>query len=186
MFFNYEGQRVPEITLRMFSKMGWYELSTAKLFSQRTVVVFSVLGAFTKPHSSIQLAGYNKHADAFRAHGIDEILCISVNDPFSLAAWAREEGADQVHFIPDVNGDFTRELGMLVNYFEMCMGQRSWRYSMLVRDQIIEKMFVEKDGFETAPVVSNAETMLHYLSSAPETSKQTTTLMHMWRTILSA
>jgi peroxiredoxin len=186
MFFNYEGQRIPQVTLRMFSKMGWYELSTTELFRHRTVVVFSVLGAFTRPHTTMQLSGYNKHADDFRDHGVDEIICISVNDPYSLAAWAQAEGADQVHFIPDVNGDFTRELGMLVNYFEMCMGQRSWRYSMLVRDLIIEKMFIEKNGFETAPVVSNAETLLNYLNSEPEQSPQTATLMHMWRAILSA
>lgn len=186
MFFNYEGQRVPQVILRMFSEVGWYDLSTVELFDHKTVVAFAVPGAFTRPHSSSQLSGYNALADDFRANGVDEIICISVNDPFSLAAWAKEEAADQVRFIPDMSGDFTRELGMMVNLSDKCMGQRSWRYSMLVRNQVIEKMFVEQDGFETAPVVSDAETMLNYLVSEPEKSEQTAVLMHLWRTILSA
>lgn len=186
MFFNYEGQRVPQVTLQIFAEMGWQERSTAELFAHKTVVAFAVVGAFTRPHSSAQLVDYNKHADAFRTKGVDEIICISVNDPFSLAAWAQAEGVDHVRFLPDANGNFTRELGMMVNFSDRCMGQRSWRYSMLVRDQVIEKMFIERDGFETAPVVSTAETMLNYLSSQTEKSEQTTVLMHMWRTILSA
>lgn len=186
MFFNYEGQRVPQVTLRLFAEGKWYRLSTVELFAHKTIVAFAVPGAFTQPHSSTQLLGYNEHAKEFRANGVDEIICISVNDPFSLAAWAQAEGVNQVRFIPDVTGDFTRELGMTVNLFDKCMGQRSWRYSMLVRDQIIEKIFIEPDGFETAPVVSNAETMVAYLDSEPEPSAQAAVLMHIWRTILSA
>jgi len=186
MFFNYEGQRVPQVNLRMFAEVGWYELSTAELFDRKTVVAFAVPGAFTRPYSSIQLSGYNEHAEDFRGSGVDEIVCISVNDPFSLAAWAREEGTNKVRFIPDMNGEFTRELGMMVNLCEKGMGQRSWRYSMLVRDQVIEKMFIESDVFETVPVFSNAETMLNYLGSEKEQSDQVTVLTHVWRTILSA
>jgi glutathione-dependent peroxiredoxin len=167
MLFNREGQRVPPINflmfVRMFAEVGWYNLSTADLFEQKNVVVFAVSGAFF-PHSSMQLLGYNESAEVFRANGVDEILCISVNDPFSLAQWAQEAGADRVRCIPDVNGDFTREMGMMVNLCDRGMGQRSWRYSMLVKDGVIEKMFVERDGFETMPVVSNAETMLNYIN----------------------
>jgi glutathione-dependent peroxiredoxin len=167
MLFNHEGQHVPQVTFRMFVRMfaevGWYHLSTADLFDQKTVVVFTVSGAFF-PHSHLQLLGYNNSAEVFRANGVDEILCISVNDPFSLAKWAEEEGADQVRFIPDINGDFTRALGMMVNLSDQGMGQRSWRYSMLVKDGVIEKMFVERDGFETMPVVSTAKTMLNYIN----------------------
>jgi glutathione-dependent peroxiredoxin len=161
---------------RMLAELGWYNLSTADLFEHKTVVVFTVSGAFF-PYSSIQLLGYNVYAEVFRANGVDEILCISVNDPFSLANWAQEEGADQVRFIPDVNGDFTREMGMMVNLSDKGMGQRSWRYSMLVKDGVIEKMFVERDGFETMPVVSNAETMLNYIN--PETKKPEQTVVMM-------
>lgn len=186
MLFNHEGQRVPQVTFQMFTEVGWYDLSTADLFENKTVVVFTVPGAFTCPYSPIQLLGYNEYAEVFRANGVDEILCISVNDPFSLANWAQAEGADQVRFIPDVKGDFTREMGMMVNLSEKGMGQRSWRYSMLVKDGVIEKMFVERDGFEAMPVVSNAETMLNYINPEAKQPEQMAVLMQMWRTMLAA
>lgn len=186
MLFNYEGQRVPQVTFRMLAEVGWYDLSTADLFDHKVVVAFAVPGAFTYPYSPIQLLGYNEYAKVFRANGIDEILCIAVNDPFALAAWAHAEGADQVRFIPDVKGDFTREMGMMVNLSDKGMGHRSWRYSMLVKDGIIEKMFVEPDGFETMPVVSNAETILDYINPEAEKPAQTAVLMQIWQTMLSA
>ena len=88
-------------------------------------------------------------------------------------------------FIPDVNGDFTREMKMMVNLSSKGMGYRSWRYSMLVKDGVIEKMFVERDGVETIPLVSNAETMLNYINPAAEKPEQTAVRMHMWRTMFS-
>ncbi|MBD2233316.1 redoxin family protein [Phormidium tenue] len=185
MFFNYEGQPVPPVTFRMFTEADRYELSTADLFDHKTVVAFAVPGAFTCPHSPIQLLAYNEYAKLFRANGVDDIFCISVNDPFSLAAWAQAEGADQVRFLPDVNGDFTRQMGMMVNLSDKGMGYRSWRYSMLAKDGVIEKMFVEPDGFEAMPVVSNADTMLHYINPEARQPKQTAVLMQMWRTMLS-
>ncbi|PSR16074.1 peroxiredoxin [filamentous cyanobacterium CCP3] len=185
MSCNREGHNVPQSTFRMFSDAGEYDLSTADLFDRKTVVAFSVLGAFTCPYSPIQLLGYNEYAPAFRANGIDDILCIAVNDPFSLAAWAQEEGADQVRFIPDVNGSFTRAMGMMVDLSELGMGHRSWRYSMLVKDGVIEKMFVERHGFEAMPVVSNAETMLNYINPEARQPEQTAVVMQMWRTMLS-
>lgn len=186
MLFNPEGQHVPHVTFRLFSKAGWYDLSTADLFNHKMVVAFAVPGAFTCPHSPIQLLAYNEYAETFKANGVDEILCISVNDPFSLATWAQDEGADQVRFIPDVTGDFTRNLGMLVNLSDRGMGYRSRRYSMLVKDGVIEKMFVEPEGFETMPMVSDAETMLNSINPEAKKSKQTTVLMQMWQTMLSA
>ncbi|NER82835.1 MAG: redoxin family protein [Leptolyngbya sp. SIO1D8] len=185
MVFNHKGQRVPQVTFWMFTEGEWYELSTADLFDHKTVVAFAVPGAFTCPYSPIQLLGYNKHAKVFRKNGVDEILCISVNDPFSLATWAQEEAADQIRFIPDVNGDFTRAMGMLLDLSDKGMGYRSWRYSMLVRDGVIEKMFVEQDGFEAMPMVSNAETMLNYINPEAEKPEQTAVLMQIWRTMLS-
>ncbi|MBT9317836.1 redoxin family protein [Leptothoe spongobia] len=186
MLCDREGQRVPQITFRIFLEVGWCDLSTADLFSHKTVVAFAVSGAFTQPHAPIQLLGYNQYAEAFRANGVDEILCISVNDPFSLATWAQEEGADQVRFIPDTKGDFTHEMGMMVNLSNKGMGNRSRHYSMLVKNEIIEKVFVEQDSFETMPVVSNAETMLNYINPKAKKSEQTAVLMQMWRTMLSA
>lgn len=185
MLFNHEGQRVPDVTLRMPSEGGCYDLSTADLFDHKTVVVFAVTGAFACPYSPIQLLGYNEYAGVFRANGIDEIICISVNDPFSLATWAKEEKADQVRFVPDMKGDFTGAMGMLVNLSDKGMGQRSWRYSMLVKDGVIDKMFVEQNGFEAMPTISSAETMLNYINPAAEKPEQTTALMQMCRAMLS-
>lgn len=185
MVFNREGQPVPQVTFRMFAEIGWYDLSTTDLFEHKTVVAFAVPGAFACPYSPIQLLAYNEYATVFRANGIDEILCISVNDPFSLAAWAQEEGADQVRFIPDVNGDFTRAMGMIVNLSDKGMGNRSRRYSMLVKNGLIQKMFVEREDFEAMPVVSKAETMLNYINPEANKPKQTAVLMQMWQTMLS-
>jgi glutathione-dependent peroxiredoxin len=180
MLFNREGQRVPQVTFRMFARMlsevGWYDLSTADLFEQKTVVVFAVSGAYF-PYSSTQLVGYNEYAEVFRANGVDEILCISVNDPFSLAHWVQAAAADRVRGISDVNGDFTREMGMMVSLWDRNMGHRSWRYSMLVKDETIEKMFIERDGFEVMPVVSNAETMLNYINPEAKKPDRTAVLM---------
>ncbi|MFQ4139343.1 peroxiredoxin [Nodosilinea sp. PGN35] len=186
MLFHYGGQPVPRVIFHLFSKAGWYDLSTADLFEGKTVVVFAVPGAFTCPHSPIQLLAYNEYAEIFWANGVDEILCISVNDPFSLATWAQEEGADRVRFIPDVAGEFTRAMGMLVNLSDKGMGYRSRRYSMLVKDGVIEKMFVEPEGFEAMPVVANAETMLNYINPKAQKPEQTTVVMQMWQTMLSA
>lgn len=185
MVLNHGGQSVPQVTFRMFTGVGWYTLSTADLFEHKTVVAFAVPGAFICPYSPVQLLGYNEYAEVFRANGVDEILCISVNDPFSLAAWAQEEGANQVRFIPDLNGDFTRKMGMLVNLSDYGMGYRSRRYSMLVNDGMIKKMFVEPEGGEAMPSVSNAETMLNYINPEAQKPEQATVLMHMWRTMLS-
>jgi glutathione-dependent peroxiredoxin len=176
MLFNHEGQRVPQVTfhvfMRMFEEVCWYDLSTADLFDRKTVVVFAVSGAFTT-YSQTQLLGYNEYAEVLRSNGIDEILCISVNDQFLLENWAETAGVDRVRCIPDGNGDFTRALGMMVNLAEEGMGERSRQYSMLVKDGVIEKMFLEPDGFETIPLVSNAETMLNYINPAAKQPDRT-------------
>jgi glutathione-dependent peroxiredoxin len=185
MLSNHEGQCVPEVTFRMFAEAGWYDLSTSELFAHKTVVVFAVPGAFTWPYSPIQLLGYNEYAESFRANGVDEILCIAVNDPFSLAAWAQAEGVDQVRFIPDVKGDFTHEMGMMVDLSAQGMGHRSCRYAMLVKNGVIEKMFVEQAALDEMPMVSNAETMLNYINPEAKKPDQTVVLMQLWRTILS-
>jgi glutathione-dependent peroxiredoxin len=174
MLFNHEGLSVPLVSFRMFiricGEVAWYSLSTADLFEQKTVVVFTISGAFF-PYSSLQLSGYNDAADVFRSNGVDEILCISVNDPFALAKWAQEADADRVRCIPDENGEFTNAMEMMVNLSDRGIGQRSWRYSMLVKNGVIEKMFIEQDGFEVMPMVTNAQTMLNYLNTSTQKPK---------------
>ena len=163
MLPNKEGQRVPEVTFPIREDGVWKQLTTAELFAGKTVVVFSLPGAFTPTCSSAHVPRYNELAPQFADNGVDAIVCVSVNDTFVMHAWQRDQHADRVRFVPDGNGDFTRAMGMLVTKSDLGFGERSWRYSMLVRDGVIEKMFIEpqKDGdpFE----VSDADTMLDYL-----------------------
>ena len=159
-----EGQRVPEVKLRVRRNGDWADVFTADLFSGKNVVVFSLPGAFTPTCSSTHLPRYNELAPVFRANGIDAIVCLAVNDPFVMEQWGKDQEAQHVMLLPDGNGEFTEKMGMLVDKSDLNFGKRSWRYSMLVRDGVIEKMFIEPqkpgDPFE----VSDADTMLAYLN----------------------
>ena len=160
------GDRVPEVTFRVRDGARWVETSTAEIFDGRAVVVFSLPGAFTPTCSSMHLPRYEELAPAFEKLGIAEIVCVAVNDPFVMAEWGRNESADKVRLLPDGNATFTRGMGMLVDKRELNFGARSWRYSMLVRDRVIEKMFVEPDKPGDPFEVSDADTMLRYLDPA--------------------
>jgi len=161
---NQEGKKVPQVTFRTRVNNEWTSVSTDEIFKGKTVVVFSLPGAFTPTCSSTHLPRYNELAPAFRANGVDAIVCVSVNDPFVMSEWAKDQEADQVVLLPDGNGEFTEKMGMLVDKADLGFGKRSWRYSMLVRDGVVEKMFVEPqkpgDPFE----VSDADTMLAYIN----------------------
>lgn len=169
MFTNKEGQKVPACSFRLRSDNDWSELSTSELFDGRTVVVFSLPGAFTPTCSSSHVPRYNQLADAFRAQGVDEIVCMSVNDAFVMNEWQEDQQAWNVRFIADGNGEFTEKMGMLVGKEDLGFGRRSWRYSMLVRDGVIEKMFIEEERPGDPYDVSDADTMLEYL--APDAPK---------------
>ena len=158
-----QGDRVPEVTFRLRRGHEWIETSTAKIFDGRTVVVFSLPGAFTPTCSAMHLPRYEELAPTFEKLGVDEIVCVSVNDPFVMEEWGRNESADKVHLLPDGNAAFTRGMGMLVDKSDLNFGARSWRYSMLVRDGVIQKLFVEPDKPGDPYEVSDADTMLRYL-----------------------
>lgn len=161
---NREGQRVPNVVFPVREGNDWKQVSTDELFAGKTVVVFSLPGAFTPTCSSTHLPRYNELAPAFFDNGVDSILCVSVNDTFVMNEWAKDQEAGNLVMVPDGNGAFTEGMGMLVDKAELGFGRRSWRYAMLVRDGVVEKMFVEpqKDGdpFE----VSDADTMLAYIN----------------------
>ncbi len=169
MLANRDGQRVPNVNFRVRQNDAWKTLTTDELFKGKTVVVFSLPGAFTPTCSSTHLPRYNELAPAFFANGVDAILCVSVNDPFVMSEWAKDQEADNIKLIPDGNGEFTQGMGMLVDKADLGFGKRSWRYSMLVKDGVIEKMFIEPqkpgDPFE----VSDADTMLNYIN--PQANK---------------
>jgi glutaredoxin-like protein len=161
---NREGQRVPEVTFRTRTAEGWQDVTSKEIFSGRTVVVFSLPGAFTPTCSSSHLPRYEQLQPALAAAGVDEIVCVSVNDGFVMEAWGRDQQADKVRLLPDGNGEFTEGMGMLVDKADLGFGRRSWRYSMLVRDGVIEKMFIEPDKPGDPFEVSDADTMLAYLA----------------------
>ena len=141
--------------------------TTQDLFGDKKVVVFSLPGAFTPTCSSNHLPRYEELYDDFKAQGVDEIMCISVNDAFVMFKWGKEIGNKNVFLLPDGNGEFTRKMGMLVDKSNIGFGMRSWRYSMLVNDGTIEKLFVEPDFGDNCPTdpfeVSDADTMLAFL-----------------------
>lgn len=171
MLSNKEGQIVPSVTFRTRKNNEWVNITTDAIFNGKTVIVFSLPGAFTPTCSSTHLPGYNELAKVFKANGVDEIVCISVNDTFVMNEWAKDQECDNVTLIPDGNGEFTEGMGMLVDKADLGFGKRSWRYSMLVKDGIVDKMFIEPevpgDPFE----VSDAETMLNYINSQAEKPK---------------
>ncbi|MDD5003700.1 MAG: peroxiredoxin, partial [Acidithiobacillus sp.] len=132
-----EGQSVPQVVFRTRDDNQWRDVSTDELFKGKTVIVFSLPGAYTPTCSSSHLPRYNELAPIFRENGIDDILCMSVNDAFVMDAWAKELAVESIHLIPDGNGEFTEGMGMLVDKSELGFGKRSWRYSMLVKNGII-------------------------------------------------
>lgn len=160
---NIEGQTVPDVKLMIRKDGDWATVSTDDLFGGKNVVVFSLPGAFTPTCSSTHLPRYNELAPVFKQHGIDSVICVSVNDPFVMEEWARDQESDNVTLLPDGAGAFTDGMGMMVDKSAINFGKRSWRYSMLVREKKIEKMFIEPDKEGDPFEVSDADTMLHYL-----------------------
>ena len=164
-----EGTPVPSVVFKTRPHDQWQDLHSEDLFKGKTVVVFALPGAYTPTCSSTHLPRFNELASVLRDNGVDDIVCMSVNDAFVMNEWKQGQDADAITFIPDGNADFTREMGMLVDKRELGFGQRSWRYSMLVRDGIIEKMFIEAEGDEDDPFeVSDADTMLAYINPEAE------------------
>lgn len=169
MLPNREGQRVPDVTFPVRQNNQWVNITSEELFKGKTVVLFALPGAFTPTCSTSHLPGYNELAPVFRENGVDSIVCLSVNDTFVMNEWAKDQECDNVVLIPDGNGEFSAGMGMLVDKADLGFGKRSWRYSMLVKDAVIEKMFIEPEEPGDPFKVSDAETMLHYIN--PEAKK---------------
>jgi glutaredoxin-like protein len=164
MLNDISGQKVPQVTFHTRVNNAWVDVTTDDIFANKTVVLFALPGAFTPTCSSSHLPRYNELAPVFAAHGVDAIICLSVNDAFVMDAWKTDQKADQIHFLPDGNGEFSAGMGMLVDKSAVGFGQRSWRYAMVVKNGVIDKMFIEPnrpgDPFE----VSDADTVLNYLA----------------------
>lgn len=171
VFQNREGQKVPSVTFRARENGEWVDIKSDDLFAGRTVAVFSLPGAFTPTCSSTHAPGYNQLASAFRENGVDEIVCLSVNDGFVMEEWSKDQKAESVRFIPDGNGEFTDGMGLLVDKSDLGFGKRSWRYSMIVKDGVVDKMFIEPEEPGDPFKVSDAETMLNHINPNAEKPK---------------
>lgn len=171
---NSEGQKVPQITFKAREEGDWREYTSTELFDNKKVIVFALPGAYTPTCSTTHLPRFNELAPIFKKHGIDEIICLSVNDGFVMEQWGKEQGASHLKLIPDGNGEFSEGLGMLVDKSNLGFGKRSWRYSMYVNDGVIEKMFIEPEKPGDPFEVSDADTMLSYLFPDAELPKSVT------------
>ena len=155
------GDTIPEATLARMSDHGPEKVDTKSFFAGRRVALFSLPGAFTPTCSAKHLPGFVNNADALKAKGIDEIAGTAVNDAFVMGAWGKAGGADgKVTLLADGNGDFVKALGLELDGRGFGMGTRGQRFSMVVNDGKVEKLFVEAPGeFK----VSSAEHMLGQL-----------------------
>ena len=164
MLTNNEGNRTPSVIFKTRQNNEWVDVNSDDIFNNRTVVVFSLPGAFTPTCSSSHVPRFNQLAPALKENGVDEIICISVNDTFVMNEWKQDQNAGDITFIPDGNGEFTEQMGMLVDKQNLGFGKRSWRYSMLVKNGVVEKMFIEAEVDGDPFEVSDADTMLDYIN----------------------
>lgn len=145
----------------------WEDKTTDQIFAGKKVVIFALPGAFTPTCSSTHAPGYDAKHEEFKKLGVDQVICLSVNDAFVMKQWADKLGLKNVYMLPDGNAEFTRKMGMLVRKENLGFGERSWRYSMYVEDGTIKKMFIEPgfaDNYEQDPFeVSDADTMVKWL-----------------------
>lgn len=141
------GDKLPQTTFMTMNADGPAPVSTAELFAGKRVALFAVPGAFTPTCSAKHLPGFKDHKADLEAKGIDAIACTSVNDVFVMGAWAKDQGvSDEMVLLADGNGDFAEEIGLGLDATGFGMGKRSQRYSMVVNDGTVEKLFVEDGG----------------------------------------
>jgi len=155
------GDRVPSVTLKHLTESGMQEISTDDLFQGKKVVLFSVPGAFTPTCSAKHLPGFVENAEAIKAKGVDEIVCMAVNDPFVMQAWGKANNvAGKVTMLPDGNGTLAKAMGLEMDGTAYNLGHRSQRFALIAENGVITQLEVEKPGaFE----VSTAENILKLL-----------------------
>jgi len=149
------GKRVPHVVFKTRVRdeniegpnpYKWEDKTTEDYFAGKKVVLFSLPGAFTPTCSTYQLPDFEKLYEDFRAQGVDEIYCLSVNDAFVMNQWGKSQNLEHVKLIPDGCGEFTRKMGMLVCKDNLGFGMRSWRYGAVVDDGVVTAWF-EEPGF---------------------------------------
>jgi peroxiredoxin len=157
------GERLPDMPLTVATSDGPKPTTSSKYFEGKRVALFAVPGAFTPTCSARHLPSYVEKASELKAQGIDEIACISVNDPFVMSAWGQRDGSEDITMLSDGNGDFAEATGLGMDASKFGMGKRSQRYSMIVDDGVVEQLNIEAPGEYRA---SSAEYMLDQLATA--------------------
>ena len=143
-FNDKQGQAVPQAKVWVIEEAPHARATESlSLFKGKRIAFFALPGAFTPTCSNMHVPRFNELADDFRKNGVDEIYCLSVNDPFVMQAWRNDQHAGNIRFISDPDSHFTEAMGMLADHGTEGLGKRSWRYSMIVDDGVIEKMFIE-------------------------------------------
>lgn len=173
-----EGKKVPNVVFKTRvrdpkvkgpNKFKWKNLTSKEVFKGKRIIILALPGAYTPTCSSTHLPGFEAHYDEIKKYGIDEVYVLSVNDAFVMFNWCKKLNIKKVKFLPDGNGDFTRKMGAMVKKTNLGFGERSWRYSMVVNDGKIEKLFTEDGKMHNCPSdpfeVSDAKTMLKYLKN---------------------
>ena len=155
-----QGDRLPEATLHTMRDGRPTAVTTSELFSGKKVVMFAVPGAFTPTCSEAHLPGYVVQADAIKAKGIDDIICVAVNDAFVMGAWGKAGNADALTMVGDGNGDFSKAIGLEMDGSGFGLGTRSQRYAMVIEDGVVDTLAVEAGGQLD---VSSAESILKNL-----------------------
>ncbi len=154
------GDRLPDVPLTVATPDGPEQTTSTDFFAGRRVALFAVPGAYTPTCSARHLPSYVEKASELKGKGVDDIACISVNDPFVMSAWNKSDGSEDITMLADGNGDFSEAIGLTMDASKFGMGKRSQRYSMVVNDGVIEQLNVEAPGEYRA---SSAETLLEQL-----------------------
>ncbi|MGB0315016.1 MAG: peroxiredoxin [Parvibaculales bacterium] len=156
------GDKLPDATLMHLTDAGPAPISTEELFGGKTVALFAVPGAFTPTCSNQHLPGFIEKSEELRAAGVDTIVCMSVNDAFVMGAWGQQQGANgKVMMVGDGNAELTQKMGLSVDSSGFGMGTRSVRFSMIVRDGVLETLNIEQNPGQA--VDSGAENLLSQL-----------------------
>ncbi len=156
------GEKLPSVTFMHMYDAGPAPISTEELFGGKTVALFAVPGAFTPTCSNQHMPGYVQHAASIREKGVDTIVCVSVNDAFVMDAWGKDQGAGgNIMMVGDGNGEFTKAIGLEMDGSGFGLGTRSLRYSMIVRDGVVDTLNIESNPGEA--VESGAENLMSQL-----------------------
>lgn len=155
------GDKLPDVQFNVPTSDGMKQMSTTDVFGGKTVALFAVPGAFTPTCSARHLPSFRDHAADLKAKGVDTIACTAVNDHFVMNAWAKDQGVqDQIVMLSDGSGEFAKAVGLDADFSKFGMGPRSKRYSMIVKDGVVQSLNVEEAGEYK---VSSAEHMLGQL-----------------------